>query len=56
MEERMGNKCAHVFVLILLGLGIACGEGEKKQEKLIRKVRYQQVFITGGKRTRAFSC
>lgn len=48
------------FVLIgllgaLISLMSGCGQDKTEPEKLLRPVRYQQVFATGGTRVRTFS-
>ncbi|MFQ6114519.1 MAG: efflux RND transporter periplasmic adaptor subunit, partial [bacterium] len=44
-----------VFVGVISLTFLACGGGEQKVEEIIRPVRYQQVYSTGGSRVRSFS-
>ncbi len=45
----------YFFPLILSLLICSCGKEEKKEEKLIRPVKYQQVTFLGGQKVRVFS-
>ncbi len=51
MKPRSGYSCLLFFLLMLF---LSCGK-EEVQEKIIRPVRYIQVFSTGGSRVRSFS-
>jgi len=54
----MRQRCLSTGVvtsLVLLLLAGGCGEQQAEPEKILRPVRYQQVFATGGTRVRTFS-
>ncbi len=42
-------------VLLLAGFVLTCGKSEQAEEEIIRPVRYQQAFATGGTRVRTFT-
>lgn len=48
-------KTIYINSLILLVFLVACGRKETSKKEVIRPVRYQQVFKSGGKHTRTFS-
>jgi RND family efflux transporter MFP subunit len=52
-------KLKHKFVRALIALIVvilfSCGGEEKKPKEIIRPVRYQQVFLSGGSQIRTFS-
>ncbi len=51
----MTNKFQKYSLLICLLLLTACGEEAKPPEEILRPVRYQRVFASGGERERMFS-
>ena len=51
----MTNKIQKYSLLICLFLLTACGGESKPPEEILRPVRYQRVFATGGERERMFS-
>ncbi|MEN8264419.1 MAG: efflux RND transporter periplasmic adaptor subunit [Nitrospirota bacterium] len=45
-----------IFIAFMFSTSlISCNKKEETREEVIRPVRYQQVFLSGGKRTRTFS-
>ncbi|WP_235010962.1 MULTISPECIES: efflux RND transporter periplasmic adaptor subunit [Aquimarina] len=50
-------KCIHkIFTLIFISMLIySCGKEEKKEEKIVRPVKYQEVSFLGGEKVRTFS-
>jgi RND family efflux transporter MFP subunit len=44
-----------MYFSLMSTLFVSCGSDEEVQEEVIRPVRYQQVFSTGGSRVRTFS-
>jgi len=47
--------CSMVCLMVCLMVAVGCGDQETAGEELIRPVRWEQVFVTGGSRTRTFS-
>jgi RND family efflux transporter MFP subunit len=51
LERALFSGLALLVAVSLL----SCGGGEEAQKEIIRPVRYQQVFVSGGEQTRIFS-
>lgn len=49
------SVCPRSVTLVALLLACSCGKKEKLTEEIVRPVRYQPVFETGGTRVRSFS-
>ena len=52
---KFNHKFANTLAALTVVLLFSCGGEEKASKEIIRPVRYQQVFLTGGQQTRTFS-
>ena len=55
MGAIVRNTVFCVIVALYVLLFISCSREEVPEQQVIRPVRYKQIFVTGGKRTRYFS-
>ncbi|MGI9553163.1 MAG: biotin/lipoyl-binding protein, partial [Aurantibacter sp.] len=51
----MKHRARIIIISLLLGSLWSCGEKEKKEEKFVRPVKYQEVGFLGGEKVRTFS-
>ena len=51
----MRNLRSLIALLSLVYLLIGCSKQESQSEEIIRPVRYEPVYVTGGERTRVFT-
>lgn len=49
------NTIVVFFIFLISSLTLSCGENKQEIEEILRPVRFQQVYASGGNRVRAFS-